>query len=58
MMGFDTNEIIKNLFNSLLQRYQKGLEVSMRGSDLVFDYVESLYYIFHKIELKRLGSLY
>ena len=26
MMGNDTNEIIKKLFNSLLQRYQKGLE--------------------------------
>ena len=25
MMGADTSEIIKNLFNSLLQRYQKGL---------------------------------
>ena len=26
MIGAVTNEIIKNLFNSLLQRYQKGLE--------------------------------
>ena len=25
MMGADTNEIIKNRINSLLQRYQKGL---------------------------------
>ena len=56
MMGVDTNEIIKNLFNSLLQRYQKGLEESMKGSDFVFDYVESLNYIFHKIDLKRSGS--
>ena len=38
-MGVDTNEIIKNLFNSILQRYQKGLQESMRGSDFVFDYV-------------------
>ena len=28
----------------------------MRGSDFVFDYVESLNYIFHKIYLKRSGS--
>ena len=28
----------------------------MRGSDFVFDYVESWNYIFHKIDLKRLGS--
>ena len=56
MVVADTNEIIKNLFNSLLQRYQKGLEESMRGSDFVFDYVESLNYIFHKVDLKRSGS--
>ena len=56
MIGADTNEIIKNLFNSLLQRYQKGLEGSMRGSDFVFDYVESLNYIFHKVDLKRSES--
>ena len=56
IMGFDTNEIIKKLFNSLLQRYQKGLEKSMKGSDFVFDCVESLNYIFHKIDLKRCGS--
>ena len=56
MMGVDTNEIIKKIFNSLLQRYQKKLEESMRGSDIVFDYVESLNYIFHKIDMKRSGS--
>ena len=38
-MGVDTNEIIKNLFNSIPQRYQKGLQESMRGSDFAFDYV-------------------
>ena len=56
MKGVDANQIIKNLFNSLLQRYQKWLEESMKGSDFVFDYVESLNYIFHKIDLKRSGS--
>ena len=54
MLGSDTDEIIKNLFNSLLERYQKGLYESMRGSDFVFDHVESLNYIFHKIDLKEL----
>ena len=56
MMGVDTNEIIKNLFNFILQRYQKGLQESMRGSDFVLDYVESLNYIFLKVDLKRSGS--
>ena len=32
MMGSETNEIIEELFKSLLQRYQEGLEESMRGS--------------------------
>ena len=56
MIGVDTNEIIKKNFNSFLRRYQKGLGESMERSDFVFDYVESLNYIFHKIDLKRCGS--
>ena len=61
MMGIDTNEIIEKLFDYMLERYQKGLEESMEGSDFMFDYVESLNYIFHKIfsyfsDLKRSGS--
>ena len=28
----------------------------MRGIEFVFDYVESLNYIFHKVDLKRSGS--
>ena len=56
MMGASTNEIIRNLFNSLLRRYQGGLQESMRGSEFVFDYAEPLNYIFHKVDLKRSGS--
>ena len=56
MMGANTNEIIRNLFNSLLRRYQGGLQGSMRGSEFVFDYVKSLNYIFHKVDLKRSRS--
>ena len=56
MMGVDVNEIIKNLFNSLLKRYQGVLQESMRGSDFVFDYIESMNYIFRKVDLKRSGS--
>ena len=51
-MGANTNETIRNIFNSLLRKYQGGLQESMRGSDFVFDYVESLNYIFHKVDLK------
>ena len=51
-----TNEIIKNLFNSILKRYQGGLHISMRGSEFAFDHVESMNYIFQMIHLKRAGS--
>ena len=56
MMGANTNEMIRNVFNSLSRRYQVGLQKSMRGSEFVFDYVESLNYIFHKIDMKRSES--
>ena len=56
MMGGNANEIIRNLFNSILRRYQGGLHESMRGSEFVFDYAESLNYILHKVDLKRSGS--
>ena len=44
--GSDTDEIIKELFKSLLQRYQENLQEKMRGSDFVFDGVNFLYYDF------------
>ena len=37
MNGNDTDEIIKELFKSLLQRYQENLQEKMRGSDFPFD---------------------
>ena len=56
MIGDDTNEIIKDLFKSILKRYQGELQVSMRGSEFAFGHVEFMNYIFHKIDLKRSGS--
>ena len=32
MMGNGTDDIIKELFDPLIQRYQEGLEESMKGS--------------------------
>ena len=54
--GSDTDEIIKELFKSLLQRYQENLQQKMRGSDFVFDGVIFLYYDFNKISISRGGS--
>ena len=33
MIGKEANKIIQKLFDSLLQKYQKGLEESMKGSE-------------------------
>ena len=51
--GKETDEIIEYLLSSILQRYQKGLEESMKGSEFVFDSVDSLYYKLHKVNQKN-----
>ena len=56
MMGSKTDEIIKQLFESLFQRHQKRLEESKNGSNLVLDSVDALYYNLNKIGLSRGGS--
>ena len=52
-IGTETYRIVEDIFYSFLQRYQKDLEESMRGSEFVFDNVDSLYYKLDKISLKR-----
>ena len=42
MMGSETHDIIDELFESLLQKYQEGLEESMRRSEFIFDSVDLL----------------
>ena len=48
MMGSETDEIIEELFESFLQKYQEGLEESMRGSDFVYDSIDALSIILTK----------
>ena len=36
MMGSETDEIIKELFKSLLQKYQEGLEESIKRREFFF----------------------
>ena len=57
-MGSETDKIIKELFESLLQNYQRDLEESMRGSDFVIDSVDLLYHHLQKTNLKRTRSSY
>ena len=53
MLVSETNDIITELFDSLLQKYQEGLEESIRGSEFNFNSVNLLYYHLQKISLKR-----
>ena len=55
MIGNQTNQIIKNVLESLLQKYQEGLEVIF-DKEVIFDSVDLLYYKLHKASLSRGGS--
>ena len=44
MIGSETDEIMEDIFESFLQKYQEGLEKSMRRSEFVYDSVDILYY--------------
>ena len=56
VIGNETNEIIEELFESLLKRYQKGLQEKMEGSEFIYDGIDLLHYKLHKISLNRGGS--
>ena len=49
MIYDNADEVIEELFQSLLSSYQIGLEKSMRGSDFIFNCVHLLYYKCHKV---------
>ena len=56
MNGSDTDEIIKEPFKSLLQRYQENLQEKMKGSDFAFDGVNYFYDDLNKISISKGGS--
>ena len=51
MINGEADEVIKSLFDSLKNRYQKNLE-SMKGSE---NYVHLLYYKCRKVSPNRVG---
>ena len=55
MINDEADEVIKELFDSLENRYQNNLE-SMKGSEFVINYAHLLYYKCHKINLNCCGS--
>ena len=58
MINDIAEEIVEELLQPLVFRYQIELETSMKGilKEFVFDYVHLLYYKCHKINLNRRGS--
>ena len=48
MISNETDEIIEELFKSILKRYQKGLEENMKGSEFIYDRIELLHYKYTK----------
>ena len=51
----NANEVVNELFGSLLSRYQDKLETSMRGSDFIFDSIQLMYYKCQKVHIKCVG---
>ena len=56
MEGSDTNEIVKELFDSLSKKYQELLEYSTKNSGLILEGVESMTYDINKTTINRGGS--
>ena len=53
IMGIETDNIIKELFESFLNKYQKTLEEKIKDSNFGFESIDLLYYSLHKTTLKR-----
>ena len=56
MNGDDTDEVIKLLFKSFLQRFEENLQEKMIVSDFEFDGINFFYYNFNKTSIYRGGS--
>ena len=56
MFGDDNDDIIEQLFESLLKKYEENLQNKMRGSEFEFDGANFLYYDFNKRRINRGGS--
>ena len=52
MMNDKADEIIEDLFDSLKNKYKNNLG-SVKSSKFVFDYVQLLYYKYHKMNPSR-----
>ena len=56
MIGSDTNEIVEELFELIIQKYQELMEYSTRNGGLILEVVELMNYDINKITINRGGS--
>ena len=56
MMGSGTDEIVKELFESVIQKYQELIEYSTKNRGLDLEGVELMDYDINKITINRVGS--
>ena len=56
MFGDNNGDIIEQLFESLLQKYEENLQNKIQGSEFEFDGVNFFYYDFNKTSINRGGS--
>ena len=49
MINNKVDEVIEDFFESIISRYQIGLETSMRGNGFILDCVHLLFYKCHGI---------
>ena len=56
LIGYETDEIVEELFDSLLQKHHYALENTDEGTGHVFDSTDVLYYKLNKTSLNRDGS--
>ena len=57
LAGYETDDVIEKLFNSLLEKYQKELEEKLKKSNFTFDNVGVLYYKLNKTSLDRVDHI-
>ena len=55
MISDESDKVVKELFDSIQNRYQNNLE-SVKGSEFVFDYVYLMCYKCHKINSNCFAS--
>ena len=56
MMGSDTDQTVKELFESIMQKYKELIEHSTKISGLVLQDIELMEYDINKITINRVGS--